>query len=345
VTEVEQLHREAIVADTHNDLLMLTTQRPRASQSAYFRDKWLPQLRAGGVDIQVLPVYIDDEYRPEGALRRTLNMLASAWRIAADNADAVQICLSGDDVRATLASNRIAIILALEGCEAVGSDVGLFEPLHRLGVRMASFTHWGRTQLGDGSGVQDTGGRLPGAGIDAVQACEELGIMLDVSHLGAVCTDHLLELATRPVIASHSSSFALRPHHRNLTDERLRGLASSGGVIGVNFLAGFVDPTNRTVARVVDHIEHVVATVGIDHVGLGPDFIAEVWQEKMPTATEYLVDDFDALQYVEGLEGPVGLPLVTAEMLQRGWADSDIKRALGGNFHDLFLAELGRPGR
>ena len=70
--DARQLHQTAVVADTHNDLLMLTTRRPRDQQATYFRERWLPQLRAGGVDVQVLPVYIDDEYRPEGALRRTI---------------------------------------------------------------------------------------------------------------------------------------------------------------------------------------------------------------------------------------------------------------------------------
>ncbi len=341
MTDALALHHDAVVVDTHNDLLMLCARRPRREQAAYFRDRWLPQLRAGGVDVQVLPVYIDDDFRPEGALRQTLRMLEAGWTVAEGNADAVAICLTGDDVDAALASGRIALVLALEGCEAVGTHVELFGSLYRVGVRMASFTHFGRTALADGSGEDAAGGRLTRAGVEAVAYCEELGILLDVSHLGAAGVDHVLELATRPVVASHSSAFALRAHHRNLTDERLKAIAAGGGVVGVNFFAGFIGPDNRTVGRVVDHVEHVASVAGVAHTGLGPDFVHEVYAELMPLATEIVMEGVDAKKLVPGLEGPEGLPLVTAELVARGWSEADVRAVLGGSFLDLFRRELG----
>ncbi|WP_344162484.1 dipeptidase [Kribbella yunnanensis] len=332
------------VVDTHDDLLMLCARRPVHLQGAYFRETWLPQLRAGGVDVQVLPVFVADEFRPEGALRQTLRMLETGWRVAAANSDAVRICLTGEDVERALADGLIAIILALEGCEAVGTDVELFEPLFRLGVRIASFTHFGRTMLADGSGEDGTGSRLTGAGIDAVAACESLGIMLDVSHLGAASTDHLLELATRPVIASHSSAYSVRPHHRNLTDARLRGIAETGGTVGINLLATFVDHDDHTVARAVDHVEHVASVVGVEHVGLGPDFIKEVLDEIYGPDEDVLLDGVVASTYIPGLEGPSGLPLITAELIGRGWPEDDIRWVMGGGFSRVLARELGVPG-
>lgn len=343
MTEAAALHHDAVVADAHNDLLMLCSRHPAGRQAEYFRRVWLPQLRAGGVDLQVLPVFLEPEFRPEGALRQTLRMIETAWRVEAGNRDAVRMCLTGDDIRETLAGGRIALVLALEGCEAVGLDVGLFETLHRLGVRMASFTHFGRTMLADGSAEDDTGGRLTGAGVDAVAVCEELGIMLDVSHLGTTSTDHLLELATRPLVASHSSAFAVRAHHRNLTDARLRAIAGAGGVVGINVLAQFVDEREHTVARVADHIEHAADVVGVAHVGLGPDFIKEV-SDSLRRADERSWDDRTAHEFVPGLEGPAGLPRITAELQRRGWAEPDVRQVLGLSFHDLFLKELGVPG-
>src|SRR5437764_2344108 len=117
------LHADAVVADTHNDLLMLVSRRAPDAQVAYFREHWLPQLRAGGVDVQVLPVFIDDDFRPEGAMRQTLLMLEAGHRIAEGNADSVAICYTGTDVDSALAEGRIALILALEGCEAVGTQI------------------------------------------------------------------------------------------------------------------------------------------------------------------------------------------------------------------------------
>jgi membrane dipeptidase len=337
------LHAGSVVIDTHNDLLMLCARRRPAEQGAYFRNTWLPQLRAGGVRIQVLPVFIDDDFRPEGALRQTLRMLETGWQIAASNPDAVRICLTGADIKAALAGGLIALILALEGCEAVGTDLALFEPLHRLGVRIASFTHFRRTMLADGSAEDATGSRLTEAGIEAVAICEALGIILDVSHLGASCTDHLLELATRPVIATHSSAFAVRPHHRNLTDARLRAIAATGGVMGINVLGTFIDEQVPTVARVVDHIEYVTSLVGVDHVGLGPDFFQEISDELHGPTAQSMDGGGTVIAYVPGLEGPAGLPLITDELLRRGWPDDDIRQVLGGAFHDLFSRELGLP--
>ena len=339
------LHEQSIVVDTHNDLLMLCVRRQPDDQGAYFRDVWLPRLRAGGVNIQVLPVFIDDDFRPEGALRQTLRMLETGWRIAGENPDAVRICLTGADVDAALADGRIAFVLALEGCEAIGTDVALFATLYRLGVRIASFTHFRRTMLADGSAEDGTGGRLTEAGVEAVAICEALGIMLDVSHLGAACTDHLIELAARPVIASHSSAFALRRHHRNLTDARLRAIAASGGVVGINVLATFIDENVHTVARVVDHIEHVASIVGVDHVGLGPDFYKDISEELHGPVAQSMDGGGTVISYVPGLEGPDGLPLITDELLRRGWSDDDIRQVLGGAFHELFIRELGLPSR
>jgi membrane dipeptidase len=339
-----QLHTSAIVADTHNDLLMAVVARPPDRWAGFFRQQWLPQLRDGGVDVQVLPVFIDSSFRPEGALRQTLRMIEAAHRIADGNADAVALCHDGAAIDAALAADRIALVLALEGCPAIDEDVELLETMYRLGVRIASLVHFGRTALADGSGEDATGGRLTRAGVAALAEMERLGMLFDVSHLGAAGVEHVLELATRPVIATHSSARALRDHHRNLTDAQLKGIATSGGVICVNFFAGFLDEAEHTVERLVDHILHVAEVAGIDHVGIGPDFIAEVEHDLWPAWCEdYTVEGIDIRSCVPGLDGPRGLPLVTAELMQRGLDADSVGKVLGGNVVRLLRAELGRP--
>jgi membrane dipeptidase len=344
--DVMQVHEAAIVADTHNDLLMAVVARPPDRWATYFGERWLPQLRDGGVDVQVLPVFIDSTYRPEGALRQTLRMIEAAHRLAEGNTDEVAICLDGAAIDSVLESGRIALVLALEGCPAVDDDVELLETFHRLGVRIASLTHFGRTALADGSGEDGTGGRLTRAGVTALAEMERLGMLFDVSHLGAAGVEHVLELATRPVIATHSSARALRDHHRNLTDAQLKGIAAGGGVVCVNFFAGFLDGTEHTLDRLVDHIEHVADVAGIDHVGIGPDFIAEVEGDLWPAWCEdFEMEGVDIRSCVPGLEGPRGLPLVTAGLLQRGHSVDDVEKLIGGNTVRLLRAELGRPER
>jgi membrane dipeptidase len=340
MTGADQLHRDAVVVDTHNDLLMLVQRRPRAQQAAYFRDHWLPQLHAGGVDVQVLPIYIDDEFRPEGALRQTLRMIEAGHTAIEGNEGAAALCRTGAEIDAALRSGRIACILALEGCEAIGVQIELFETMHRLGVRMVSFTHFGRTMLADGSAEDDAGSRLTAAGVDALALMESLGIVMDVSHLSAAGVDHVLELAHRPVIASHSSAHALCAHHRNLTDDRLKGIATTGGVVGVNFFHGFIDESAPSVARIVDHIEHIASVAGIEHVALGPDFVKEIYEELTLPFDTALPDNLDGRVAIAGLEGPAGLPLVTAEMVDRGWPERDIRRVLGDNWLRVFRNAL-----
>lgn len=341
--DARTLHTRALVADTHNDLLHGVVARPVSRWGSYFRTRWLPQLRDGGVDLQVLPVFIGEVHRPEGALRETLRMIECAHRIVATCPDEVALCHDGDEMDAALAAGRIACVLALESAPGVDEDVELLETLYRLGVRVASLAHFGRTPLADGSAEDATGSRLTRAGVAALQLMERLGMIFDVSHLGAAGVAHVLELATRPVIATHSSARAIRDHHRNLTDEQLKGVAQTGGVVCVNFYAPFLHETDHTVDKLLDHIEHIAGVVGVAHVGLGPDFVKEVLADVTPPGCERASGAGVPEGYIPELEGPAGLPLVTQALMDRGWPEPDIRAVLGENVRALFAAELGRP--
>ena len=329
------------VADLHNDLLMLVTRRPPAVWSAYFRDHWLPQLVDGGVDLQALPVFVDAEFRPEGSLRESLRMVEAAHQLAEANADVVRLCTSGTDLERAAADGRIALVLALEGCPQVDEDIELLGTFYRLGVRIASFTHFGRSALGDGSGEDAAGSRLTSHGVRAVAEMESLGMLVDVSHLGARGTEHVLELATTPVIATHSSARALRDHHRNLSDDHLRGIAATGGVIGINFFAPYLTEGVATIDHLVDHFEHVAQVAGIDAVAIGADFITEVIEEKIPACDRpATIAGEDAERSVPGLTGPKGFPLVSTALAARGWSEADIAAAMGGNVRRLLTRVL-----
>ncbi len=109
-------------------------------------------------------------------------------------------------------------------------------------------------------------------------------------------------------------------------------------------LATFIDENEHTVARVVDHIEHAAAIIGVDHVGLGPDFYKEISDELYGAEAQSMDGGGTMISYVPGLESPAGLPLITDELLRRGWPHDDIRQVLGGAFHALFVRELGLPG-
>ncbi|SEM30082.1 dipeptidase [Streptacidiphilus jiangxiensis] len=338
----EDLHRRAVVADAHNDLLMAVAARPRQHWGRFFRERWLPQLRDGGIKLQVLPVFIDAPYQPEGALRQTLRMIECAHVLAEENHDQVALCTTGDDIDAALADDKIALVLALESAPGIDASVELFSTMHRLGVRIASIAHWGRTPLADGSREDATGSRLTVPGIAAVKEMERLGILFDISHLGASGVAHVLELATRPVIATHSCVRALRDHHRNLTDDQIRGVAATGGIVCVAFVPDFLTDSqdNVHVDRIVDHIEHVASVAGIDHVGIGADFVKEILTDLTPPCCEDFADDQDPGFSFPGLDEPAGMPEVTKALLARGLPEDDILKILGGNLRQLLAANL-----
>lgn len=331
---------DLFVADAHNDLVLLVDHHREHGDPDYFRNTYIPQLRAGGVGLQIAPIFVDPEYSPESALRRSLWLTELMLEEIEKNSDEVALCLTGDDIDGAIDAGKIAFVLGLEGCEQIGSDIELLHTFFRLGVRTAMFTHFGRTLLADGSAEDETGSRLTAAGAEAVKLMESLGMLVDVSHLNMAGTDHVLEIAKRPVIASHSSARALCDVHRNLTDERIKAIASTGGVIGINFFPLFIDIENATIDRLIDHIERIASVAGIDHVGLGPDFIKEI-----ADTIDIHIQDIDLGQVVEGTTGtPRDFPIVADALAKRGFGDEDIAKIMGENLLRVFHAEIGIAG-
>jgi len=265
------------MADSHNDLLLGVLHQRERGHTDPFGDFWLPQLKAGNVVLQVLPVYTEEQYVGEGALRRALLVIQAARELAALHRDEVAIVETARELREVIASGRIALVLAFEGMEPVGGDLAVLDAFFRLGIRIASFTWNRRTQFADGAGENDTGGRLTRLGVAAVAHMERTGMILDVSHLSDHGLWHVAELAHKPFVASHSSCRALTAHPRNLPDDGLRAIAGSGGFIGINAFGGFLAEQNATLDDFIHHVRHAVDVVGAEHVGLGLDFVEDTF--------------------------------------------------------------------
>lgn len=314
-----------------------------ATDQDYFRRVWLPQLRAGQVAVQVLPVFVEASWFPESSLRQTLLVVETARRMIERNADTLSLCLQPGDVEVALASDRLAVVLALEGCPAVGSDLEILQLLYRLGIRVASLTHFGRNSLADGSAEESTESRLTRLGVAAVELMQELGMVVDISHLSLVGTRQVLGMTRGAVMASHSSCDALHHHHRNLPDSELRAIAATGGVIGINFYPGFLGEGPASIARVAEHIEHAVEVAGADYVGLGPDFTKEVGEALY--GGSHLEEGLDLADAVPGLEGPAGFPALAETLTRRGLSPAYVEAVMGGNFRRLLNQAVGAPAR
>ena len=331
-----------MVVDCHNDWVLLMERERSIGRTDSLGRRFAPQFLSAGIDVQVTPVYIDPEFVPEGALRRTLLMIEHLKAEAAEIPDRVAVCFSGREIDDAVAAGKLALVIALEGSHAVGADVALFESFFELGVRMASFTHFGDTFLAGGSADGDPGRGLSRLGLEALRSLERLGVVMDVSHLSTQSTADVLENATRPLVASHSSPRVLRDHHRNLSEEHIKGIAALGGVIGIPAgIPSFIDPQNPTIDSVIDHIEYVIDTVGIDHVGIGADFVREYFDEVYATYPEIVHLGEDARATIQGLEEPAGMPALIGRLEERGIQGDDLSKVLGGNFLRVFREVMG----
>lgn len=304
------LHARAVVVDAHCDTLLdVACGRRRLDLRSSTGHIDLPRLRAGGVDVQVFALFTEPQYKPERALARTLQLLDAAYETG------LRPCHSFAELASRLDQGELAAVLALEGGEAIGTDLARLRCLTRLGVRLLGLVWNQRNAIGDGVGEARGGAGLTEFGRAVVRECDRLGVIVDVSHLNERGFWDVLAEGSRPVVASHSDARALCDHPRNLTDAQLRALAANGGVIGINFHSPFLraDGERAGLTDVVRHIDHVCGLVGPGHVGLGSDF------DGIPQAPM-------------GLEDAARLPALTEALLAHGYTEPDILAILGGNF-------------
>jgi membrane dipeptidase len=356
------LHHDALVMDGHNDvpswildfgfdlgmdgadprhrpawhywLLGALLPEPRGSEIRTHTD--LARLRAGGVDAQWLSIWAHSSYvprRPEEAGRATARALAMIDAVDEQlrrHPDALALARTAAEVRAVVASERIAVLLGLEGGHAIEDSLATLRAFHARGVRYMTLTWSNGNAWADSSGDAPRHGGLTGFGREVVREMNRLGMLVDVSHVSDDTFWDVLETSRAPVIASHSSARAIADHPRNLSDDMLRAVAAGGGVVMVNFGDLFVDPDKTSrwelagrwiaglrrpvtpLALLADHVEHVARVAGVDHVGLGSDFDGVPW---LP----------------EGMEDVSRFPNLSAELLRRGWPERDLRKLLGEN--------------
>ncbi len=320
------LHRDSIVFDGHCDTLLslLPGTRTLGERSSEGHID-LPRLREGGVTAQVFAIFIDEAHLPAGAAKQTLRLLDTLYRELEHNRDSLMLALNAADIERAKKEGKVAAVVSLEGAESVEADLSLLRMFHRLGVRLLTIAWSRRNQAADGVYEARTGGGLTSFGVQLVEECNRLGIVVDVSHLSPPGVRDVLQVSSAPVVASHSNAYALCPHARNLTDEQLIAVAEKGGVIGAAFLPAFIttDEEEASLERLLDHIDHIVRTTDVDHVGLGSDF-----------------DGFPPPPPV-GLEDVTCVPGITAGLVERGYSADSIRKILGGNFLRVFRQVTG----
>jgi membrane dipeptidase len=244
------------------------------------------------------------------------------------------------DLDAAKAEQKIAVIMGLQNADEFREpkDVKAF---YQLGLRCAQLTYNTQNLLGSGSTERVDGG-ISDYGVEIIKSMNEVGMLVDVSHSGDKTTLDAIEVSPRPIAFTHSNCRALNNHPRLKTDEAIRKLAAKGGVMGITGVRMFVkDKEPTTVEDIVDHIDHVVKLVGIEHVGLGSDCDLMGYDHMPPDQYKQLKASYKASYAfrdkidTDGFDHPRKIFDLTAALIRRGYSDSNIQAILGGNFRRL----------
>jgi membrane dipeptidase len=357
--EAMAIHREAILVDGHNDLPWELRTRGDSSfrnfdiaRSQPLLHTDIPRLKAGGVGAQFWSVFVPSSTtKDSSAVRKTLEQIDIVQRMVRQYPNDLMLATSVDDILRARKEGKIASLIGIEGGHSIDNSLGVLRAMHALGVRYMTLTHAESLDWADSATDKPKANGLSPFGEQVIAEMNRLGMFVDISHVSVETMKHALRVTKAPVIASHSSAFALAEHPRNVPDEVLRLMPANGGVIMVNFYSGFILPEGArarakmfeimremrqkypndkdlqealkqyqkenpiprgSVHDVVDHIDHIVKVAGIDHVGLGSDF------DGIPSTPEQLDD---VSKY----------PVITQVLLDRGYNKEQIHKILGGN--------------
>lgn len=327
------------VVDAHNDLVLELHYRRRDPDP--FGERWLAQLREGGVHVQVCPLYADPHLDADRAFRDVLGQLATVHRVAREHPDDVVLIRSRQDLRRLAGGDRIGLLLAIEGAGPLTEDLDLLDVFWSAGVRMVG-PFWALANtFGSGNAAEDTG--LTPAGRTLVERLAGHGFIIDLAHASPRAFDDMLAVSGEaPVVVTHAGCRALVDDPRNLSDEQLRALAARGGVLGVFAISLYIDPGGRSRDAVLDHVEHALAVAGDEQVGLGGDFIAQLAQSRIIDVPPGVLPAGTTLldHAIDGLAGPADYPELLARLRGRGHAPAVVDSVAHGAFLRVFEAHL-----
>ncbi|MBI5760176.1 MAG: membrane dipeptidase [Planctomycetales bacterium] len=360
VTEAaRKIHATGYVFDGHNDLPW--TLRTEAGSSFDKADiagsvpKFhtdIARLRQGNVGAQFWSVYVPVEAAKEGkAFQQTLEQIAIVQTMLKRYPDVFEKAVTADDVVRIRKAGKIASLIGVEGGHCIEDSLENLRRLNKLGAGYMTLTHSDTLAWADAATDEAKHGGLTPFGEEVVREMNRLGMLVDLSHVSAETMIDAIRVSKAPVIFSHSSARAVADHPRNVPDDVLRLVKQNGGVVMVNFYSGFVHPesakrranlfevtrelrakfpkeTDYKTARkkweaahpiqpgsvhdVVDHIDHIVKIAGIEHVGIGSDYDGI-------TMTPKQLDDVSTY------------PVITQELLNRGYTADQIHRVMSGN--------------
>ena len=365
----DAIHQKAFVADTHNDVLMrsmmgrnILTELPESHSD-------LVKFKNGGVDLQVFSVWVSpSKIDPEEYYNYANAMITQLEYLCSRVPDQWAIPYNYQDIVYNDQHDILSCMIGVEGGHVIENDLSKLNALYDRGMRYLSLT-WNNSTKWATSAKDETekGDSLMLAGLTnfgqkVVRRCNDLGVMIDISHAGEQTFWDVLEITTKPIIASHSSVYTLCPHFRNLKDEQLLALEKNNGVVFVNFYPAYIDSTfSRKGKKIRQEFQPQLDSLA----SLYEPESNELWyaenallEPSLSSVAPNLDDVIDHIDYIADLIGvdhvglgadwdgvevlPVGieniakLPSLTKKLIERGYSQRDIRKILGGNFKRVF---------
>ncbi len=323
----QSVHRKAFFVDTHNDVLTtVTLEGMNIEENLKGKAHTdLDRMLKAGIDLQIFSIFCDDTYGPGTAYNRAIREMDSLAAIAYRNPDKIKFVTALSELKKN--PKYIQAMMGVEGGHMIEDDLSKIDTFYNRGARYLTLT-WNNSTSWATSATDESSGNLGSqkAGLNdfgeqVVKRMNELGMMVDVSHVGEGTFWDVIRVTTKPVIASHSSVYSICPVPRNLKDDQIKAIAKNGGVVHINFYPAFLDSTydkvtNRVrppISLIIEHINYIVKLVGIDYVGIG--------------------SDFDGIDITPAeMDGVEDFPKITAALLKEGYSRNDINKILGENF-------------
>jgi len=364
-----KLHNKMVLVDTHNDVLSTVTMKGMNFEND-LRGKThsdLARFKEGGVDVQVFSIFCDERFGKDTAFKYANIEIDSLYAIAKRNPDKITIVTTPDQLNKAVKEKKIAAMLGVEGGHMIEDNLNYLDSLYKRGVRYMTLT-WNNSTSWATSASDETQHKSPNAklglndfGKQVVKRMNELGMLVDVSHNGEQTFWDVINVTTKPVIASHSCAYALCPVPRNLKDDQIKAIGRNGGVIHLNFYSGFLDSTFMK-KKTLFLMTHGKELDSLNQLKWANYEIEEWMAKKYPQEAEtlrpplsmlldhldYIVkligvdhvglgSDFDGIDSApQGLNGVEDFPKITQALMERGYKKKQIKKILGGNFIRVF---------
>ncbi len=336
---IEKFLEDNIVVDAHFDLAMDLQDKWDRGRRDVLESDYIRRFRQGRVNLVVSSIFLHDWYLPEMALRKALTQISILKKEAEKLPGEVLLVTERGHLDEILEKNIVGILLSFEGIDPIGNDLDLLRVFRDLGVRGVGLVWSRRNYAADGcfftKKKEGKKGGLTDFGVQILEEAERLGMFLDVSHLNDEGFWDVMEFWGGPLIASHSNCRALVDSPRNLTDDQIKAIARKGGVIGMNayaaFVAGDYKKRRAGVEDLLNHLDHVVDLVGVDHVGIGFDFCSDF--------EDFMSFGRDEGEY-EVLKGHEDMDLWVKGLFKRGYDAKETGKILGGNFWNFFKRVL-----